>query len=850
MVPPLFKKRNLDKIIPVPVDDHFINDVEAGPKSTISPTSNSENSHTDFQKPNFIAYFCSIFVVVAVFAMFVPIFINIRGIQAVSYTGTFGDTLRTSTRLKIMESISIGCSLPMLSDKFLDQVTDKNAQMTLSMWHRILFLLAVSISSILYLNLSDYYFMPFLYIVLNDTKILFVGAITSYSVSNGTIMKSLRSKNIFFVPVVILGLYYVFEAYSLIFPEYLLLSSITSLLFYILFVSFCAVLFPWLYLLWCRYRVTKTLNNEEKKECVYMMTMIFFVGACQFVNAVFGYTGSWLTTRVEVCIGYIVVQIICILLATVLPTWFMRKVVQVSEAILQLKREFLECTAVSILQAFVGRLDAFKFLLSTKNIAMKVEDRAQVSEFCTPNEADSSPHDDLQPQQRERLEALSPEAVVGFNIETLSVTKHFLRIEVQDSGVGIAVEDQHRMFKQFTQFNRNLLQGGGGSGLGLWICKNLASFHGGRMGFQSEGLGKGSTFFIDLPVYTSRELHRESNPAQQQLYSLSEEEDEDEDGGDDRQGAVVHPLTLFPAPAAMPSAIARPPMRILIADDSSMNRGKRSIDEFGVGENSVDRYLQIDNEMEADDDSDSNARSHPSMRIPRQVLKAHYTRVFTETSPSPYIVHLSKSCAEMLQLQLPDETENSEALRKKFASVFVGNDFVAGLDRPYCMNYGCHCYGQWFGQLGDGRAITLGEVYTDQVGEGRDERSEYYGQHLFELQLKGSGKSPYSRGFDGKAVMRSSVREYLASECMYHLGVPTTRALSTLVSQQLGANSKFSPDALLMEPGAVVCRVSRSFLRFGNLELFAMRKEFQELVQLADFVCFKEFPYLLEDDAK
>eukprot|EP01035_Chromulina_nebulosa_P031955 gene31955-42633_t len=96
---------------------------------------------------------------------------------------------------------------------------------------------------------------------------------------------------------------------------------------------------------------------------------------------------------------------------------------------------------------------------------------------------------------------------------------------------------------------------------------------------------------------------------------------------------------------------------------STVVRGKRSIDEFGVGENSVDRYLQIDNEMEADDDSDSNARSHPSMRIPRQVLKAHYTRVFTETSPSPYIVHLSKSCAEMLQLQLPDETENSEALR-------------------------------------------------------------------------------------------------------------------------------------------------------------------------------------------
>lgn len=332
MVPPLaalFKKRNLDKIIPFPVDDHFNNDVEAGPKSTILPTSNSEISRKDLKQPNFIPYFYIVFVVVAVFAMFVPIFINFRGIHAVSYSGTFGDTLRTSTRLKIMESISIGCSLPMLSDKFLDQVTDKNARMTLSMWHRILFLLAVSISSILYLNLSDYYFMPYLYIVLNDTKILLVGAITSYSVFNGTIMKSLRSKIIFFVPVVIVGLYYVFEAYSLIFPEYQLLSSITVLLFYIMFVSFCAVLIPWHYLLWCRYRVNKTLNNEEKKECVYMMAMVFFVAACQFVNALFGYTGSWLTTRVEVCIGYIVVQIICTLLATVLPTWFMRKVVQV-----------------------------------------------------------------------------------------------------------------------------------------------------------------------------------------------------------------------------------------------------------------------------------------------------------------------------------------------------------------------------------------------------------------------------------------------------------------------------------------------------------------------------------------
>ena len=102
---------------------------------------------------------------------------------------------------------------------------------------------------------------------------------------------------------------------------------------------------------------------------------------------------------------------------------------------------------------------------------------------------------------------------------------------------------------------------------------------------------------------------------------------------------------------------------------SSMVKKMRSIEEFGVGENSVDRYLQIDNDKEDEDEDSDKARSHPSMRIPRQVLKAHYTRVFTEKSPSPYVIHLSKSCAEMLQLQIPDETGSSEELRSSYASL-------------------------------------------------------------------------------------------------------------------------------------------------------------------------------------
>eukprot|EP01036_Dinobryon_divergens_P025800 gene25800-34386_t len=351
-------------------------DVEAGQSTIkISISKSTPSSHNDsFFSKNYsaVALIYIVFVVVTIFAMFIPIFFEFT--NTTGSFGVFGDTLRTSTRLKIMESISVGCALPMLSDKFLDQVTDKNTKMTLSMWHRILFLVAFSISSILYLNLSDYYFMPYLYIVLNNTKVLLVGAVTSYSVLNGSIMNSRRSKYILFIPVVICGLRYVLATYDLLFPGYSFLSGTTTALFYLTFISFFSVQIPWFYLLWCRYRVNKSLNNEEKKECVYMVAMLFYIVACEVVTIVFGFTISWLDTGENVLVGYIVVQIVCILLATVLPTWFMRKVVQ------------LDCAIVSMVRAFAGRMDGFKFLLASKNIALKIEDQAQVSEFYSPNE--------------------------------------------------------------------------------------------------------------------------------------------------------------------------------------------------------------------------------------------------------------------------------------------------------------------------------------------------------------------------------------------------------------------------------------------------------------------------------
>ena len=169
--------------------------------------------------------------------------------------------------------------------------------------------------------------------------------------------------------------------------------------------------------------------------------------------------------------------------------------------------------------------------------------------------------------------------------------------------------------------------------------------------------------------------------------------------------------------------------------------------------------------------------------------------------------------------------------------------------------YGCTCYGSWFGQLGDGRAHSLGEVIN--------EKSKRY-----ELQLKGCGRSPFSRNFDGRAVLRSSVREFLASESMYALGVSTTRALSLVGTGELIRRAwypatstdnsseptnphyarKHPPDRVKVERGAVLCRVAPSFLRFAQLELFAKRDELEELITLADYACFREFPDLLGDE--
>jgi uncharacterized protein YdiU (UPF0061 family) len=174
--------------------------------------------------------------------------------------------------------------------------------------------------------------------------------------------------------------------------------------------------------------------------------------------------------------------------------------------------------------------------------------------------------------------------------------------------------------------------------------------------------------------------------------------------------------------------------------------------------------------------------------------------------------------------------EPDDVAAPQFAQVFAGNALIEGM-QPFATRYGGHQFGHWAGQLGDGRAISLGEVV------GRDGRRH-------ELQLKGAGRTPYSRHADGRAVLRSSLREFVCSEAMHALGVPTTRALSLVATGETVVRDMFYDGRPSAEPGAIVCRVAPSFLRFGHYEILAATDETALLDRLVDFTLARDFPHL------
>ena len=210
----------------------------------------------------------------------------------------------------------------------------------------------------------------------------------------------------------------------------------------------------------------------------------------------------------------------------------------------------------------------------------------------------------------------------------------------------------------------------------------------------------------------------------------------------------------------------------------------------------------------------------------RQVTNVCYSKVQPVKARSPKLVAYSREMAE--ELGLSSELCESE----DFVQVFSGNKVLSGMD-PYATCYGGHQFGSWAGQLGDGRVINLGEIVNN---EGR----------RWVLQLKGAGPTPYSRGGDGFAVLRSSIREFLCSEAMYHLGIPTTRALSLVTTGDQVIRDMFYDGNPQPEPGAIVCRTAPSFTRFGNFEIFAQRGELDLLRRYADYTIHTDFPHLGE----
>lgn len=206
----------------------------------------------------------------------------------------------------------------------------------------------------------------------------------------------------------------------------------------------------------------------------------------------------------------------------------------------------------------------------------------------------------------------------------------------------------------------------------------------------------------------------------------------------------------------------------------------------------------------------------------RQVRGAAWSKVRPSKVASPAVLAWVPEVASLLGLPAEPDAE--------WTQVLAGNALLDGMT-PYAACYGGHQFGNWAGQLGDGRAITLGELISP------DERR-------WEVQLKGPGQTPYSRRADGRAVLRSSLRELVCSEAMFHLGVPTTRALALVTTGEGVERDLLYDGNARLEPGAITTRVAPSFLRFGTYELPASRGDVELLRRLVDFTVTEHFPEL------
>src|SRR5881296_724297 len=195
-----------------------------------------------------------------------------------------------------------------------------------------------------------------------------------------------------------------------------------------------------------------------------------------------------------------------------------------------------------------------------------------------------------------------------------------------------------------------------------------------------------------------------------------------------------------------------------------------------------------------------------------------YAKVMPTPLKNPCLVAFNPDAAALLDL------DPEEAKRPEFAGCFAGHYLPPGTE-PLAMVYAGHQFGAYVSRLGDGRATLLGEVRN-----GRGEK--------WDLHLKGAGLTPFSRDDDGRAVLRSCIREYLCGEAMHGLGIPTTRALCVVGSEEEVLREQ-------VETGATLLRLAPSHVRFGHFEFFYWRRQFDHLKTLADYVLAQHFPELM-----
>lgn len=198
-----------------------------------------------------------------------------------------------------------------------------------------------------------------------------------------------------------------------------------------------------------------------------------------------------------------------------------------------------------------------------------------------------------------------------------------------------------------------------------------------------------------------------------------------------------------------------------------------------------------------------------------------YTRQQPQPVSSPGLIRVNDTLASMLGID-PVWLASADGI-----NMVAGNALPDGAD-PIATVYAGHQFGSWNPQLGDGRAVLLGEVV------GSD------GEH-YDIQLKGSGKTPYSRMGDGRAPLGPVLREYVVSEAMAALGVPTSRALSAVTT----GDPVYRDDAL---PGAVLARVAQSHIRIGTVQFFASRSDTEALNLLVDHVIRRHYPDIAEEE--